>query len=1254
MTAGDTAVAADLLAEAVATRARALAAAGALTAVNGPPAAADPGLAAALAWLREVARAGDHHEALARGLLAASAVELDRAASGALLREIAALRRDHLHDARGAADALARALAQAPGDVELFAALEATLREAGDYTQLAAAYELHLVALSGPARARALRRLADLWGDVFADRARRDACLAEAAALDEEPAEAGAGDDDAAAPDEPPAGEPVADHELRLATAFETGAQLDAAIAHYEAAFAADPGDGRPLVALERIYQETGDDDALSEILGRRIVAAADSRERARLWYRRARLYRDVLHREPETYRCLKEAHANHPGDREIAHALRTVAMARGEYALVAELLYREIETADDDVERAALYLELALIFDEKLLDSHQAQVNFEEALSLDPGIRAAPAPLARLYELAGRHADAAAMGERAAGFARDDQQRSHLLLRAAACAEHGGLDDLARRLYGEAAQLAVNDGDGEAAQSALARLGVAADDPAARAESLEQRLRAADSRDERIAVRHQLLELAAAGRDSAALQRHAGALLADDPADLPAFLALKQPITARADWAALAELLRARASALSGAGTGDERAALFYELGRLHSERLGDDAAAVRAYQDALETDSDHPAALEALADLAYQHADWPRARALYERLDPAVCSHPADAIAYRRGEIAEVMGDEKEAAAAYALACRLSPSNRSALSALARTSLRSGDVAGAIAASRALLDLLPADDVRALNAARLQLGELCQRGGDLAAAEACFEAVLAEDPTAVGALTPLCALYVERGEWAAAARALTQLAGMAATPRQRANLLFRLGELYRLHLGDGDKAADAYLRAVNLDPAHAPTLRRLVDYYWRLESPRRAARGGRGPARARRPAGAGERARHPVAGPAGRRPGRPARPRPAGRPPAGRRRGRPRGHLRRGRPAQRRGGPAHPDRAVRGGLPRARRPRPRGPARRADPARRGQRAGLGPGRRPELTAPSGGRHSRGDERPRLTAVLSLLVLGCGASPQGMGNRVNRMAPAADKLAEHDRLVAEGDAAWALRADRAKLEESIARWQAAVAIEDDDADTYAKLARAIYLLADGWLAFEPDSKKYLDTHLRGIDVAERGLAALSPDFEKRRLTGVKTEDAIAVIGKEGVPLMYWYATNLGKWAKASGFATTLKHKDRIFKIISRVYELGPDYYYGAADRYFGAFYAVAPAFAGGDLVKSNEHFQASLKAAPNYLATHVLIAETYAPKVQDPRLFDQHLQFVLDAPLDIIPGPRGRGRPSRRRRPPS
>ena len=87
-----------------------------------------------------------------------------------------------------------------------------------------------------------------------------------------------------------------------------------------------------------------------------------------------------------------------------------------------------------------------------------------------------------------------------------------------------------------------------------------------------------------------------------------------------------------------------------------------------------------------------------------------------------------------------------------------------------------------------------------------------------------------------------------------------------------------------------------------------------------------------------------------------------------------------------------------------------------------------------------------------------------------------------------------------------------------------------------------------------------------------------------------------------------------------------------------RALELDASFYHNGPDRYFGAFYAVAPPFAGGDVVKSQEHYEKSLAAAPYFLGTKVLMAENLATKLDDIEMFDRLLAEVLAADLSAVP----------------
>ena len=266
------------------------------------------------------------------------------------------------------------------------------------------------------------------------------------------------------------------------------------------------------------------------------------------------------------------------------------------------------------------------------------------------------------------------------------------------------------------------------------------------------------------------------------------------------------------------------------------------------------------------------------------------------------------------------------------------------------------------------------------------------------------------------------------------------------------------------------------------------------------------------------------------------------------------------------------------------------------------------------------------------------LAALLTAAATGCPA-PRQQGQTITHSNLDVASAEQQKKLVAEGDALWAERLDEQKLRGAIAKWEAAVAMKGDDYETYQKLARGNYLLADGFLSFDPAKvDEFLATHEKGMQLAEKGLLAISPDFEKQRRLGAKMENAVEVLNKDAVPLLYWYATNLGKWAKFKGIEATLAHKDTIFKTVTRVEQLDPEYFYGGADRYFGGYYAVAPSFAGGDVAKSAQYFEAAVKRAPNYLATHVLIAELLAPKKQDRDLYTRELKLVIDTPVDVIP----------------
>jgi tetratricopeptide (TPR) repeat protein len=603
----------------------------------------------------------------------------------------------------------------------------------------------------------------------------------------------------------------------------------------YQLAAALDPADRRAVDGLVRLAAARGDHDRQADLLGRAAALTADRRERARLALTRARLFQVELGRELDAYRAYKEAVACDPTLREAARGLRELAEARGEWALAAELLYRELSAAPNDAERVRLHCELARVLEEKLLESADALRNYEQAaeLAVQSG-HPSDAPwsdLVRLYTNARRFTDAARAAELLAAAlpaTGKSRQRAEALERAGELYERAGDHAHARARLSEAA--AIGGEAGKRADETLLRLTAQEGNTEELRRRIEERLAIEPESDLRLELLRKLLGIATHESDVVEMDVRSQEVLARAPDDPMAFLARKRVLEERGDDAGVLSLLRARAGAVVDPA---ERAARRFEAGRL-AERLYDVAAAASDYEAALTADPDNVAALDALADLSYRTRHLSRARALYAQLADRPSSLSVEEICRRRAELAEAAGDTDEASRLYAEAIAANPSDLPSHEALARLALSRGDDPAGFASLKTVLDLLPLDAVDRITELRRQLGELALRLGQREQARGFYELVLAQDPTRRDALEALVQIYLDLGAWEEAADTFQRLSTLFDEPAQRAELLFRRGEVLRRGLGDLERANDAYLKAADLHPAHAPTLRRLVSYYY------------------------------------------------------------------------------------------------------------------------------------------------------------------------------------------------------------------------------------------------------------------------------------------------------------------------------------------------------------------------------------------------------------------------------------
>lgn len=252
------------------------------------------------------------------------------------------------------------------------------------------------------------------------------------------------------------------------------------------------------------------------------------------------------------------------------------------------------------------------------------------------------------------------------------------------------------------------------------------------------------------------------------------------------------------------------------------------------------------------------------------------------------------------------------------------------------------------------------------------------------------------------------------------------------------------------------------------------------------------------------------------------------------------------------------------------------------------------------------------------------LLSSLFLLLTSCATSRISGWNKIFGGKSLSKVELEKEMQVAKSY--WDKRDDKEQLLKALSSFEN-IANANNSYDAMTFLSRGYYLLADGHLENMDEKKKNWEI---GITWGEKAMAT-NPEFKKRVIdNGEKIEDVLKYLDKGQIEAIYWTAVNLGKWGKNSGIATVLKYKTQIKNMINRVGELDKNFFYGAYDRYWGAYYAVAPGFAGGDMERSLQSFNSAIKTEKNYLGNYVLLADYWARKKGDKDMFVNNLNKVL------------------------
>lgn len=249
------------------------------------------------------------------------------------------------------------------------------------------------------------------------------------------------------------------------------------------------------------------------------------------------------------------------------------------------------------------------------------------------------------------------------------------------------------------------------------------------------------------------------------------------------------------------------------------------------------------------------------------------------------------------------------------------------------------------------------------------------------------------------------------------------------------------------------------------------------------------------------------------------------------------------------------------------------------------------------------------------------------LILTGC------ISNRAVDILPEKE---QSEFLISQGQKCWEKRHDTHQAQRAYLFWKRAAGLQRDNQELQLKLSRACHFMGH-FVATEQTVKDSL--FKEGLTAGRRALY-LSDEFSAafENATGdsaLRQLSAISSAPPDLVPALYWWAANLGRYMAYKPAIQRIQHQEMVETTMHRILALEPDFYYGAAYRFFGALYARIP---GVEMSRSADYFKLAIEKHPDFLGAYTLRAEFYQTKASNREQFHNDLMRVVNADPTILP----------------
>ncbi len=587
---------------------------------------------------------------------------------------------------------------------------------------------------------------------------------------------------------------------------------------------------------LEQLHRDAGRWEQLVEIYLNRVDNSEDLDETIDLYRRVASTNERHLKDLPQALAALMLAWQADFTNEATANELERIAALAGDWnepLNLANETLQELSNADSPEERQikiALCLRCAKWYGQELGHPEYAVPYFNQILSLDPTNYAAMQSQADLYRHLGQWQMLAQTLGRMAEVVRGGKERAAVFAQMGElCEEHLGLPEQAPSYYRQAIEA---DPTNLSAIGNLERITKSAADWDDHLGILKLKVAALSEPDEvkeaRLAVA-EVYEIRLERIDEA-IEEYTQ-ILALDPAELRALKGLERLHAQRENWQDLFRVLERQYDLVT---TDKERVSILTRLASMLEEEFIKPELAAERLEQVLQIDPNNENALRGLERIYRNLQRWDALIETYERHVTATPDRTQKVECY--AAIGDIYGgelaDADRAIDAFLNILSIDADNVRALDALTKLYEKREDHSQALDMMGQLVRLT--QDPQQVVDLRFRMGRILDEHlADREAAVDNYRKALDVDPGHLASLEAMRRIYLDSGDWLAAAKTLEQETQYQQQPRRIAELQVELGRLYDERLDEHARAIQCFESAQKQDPDNEDAALPLADEY-------------------------------------------------------------------------------------------------------------------------------------------------------------------------------------------------------------------------------------------------------------------------------------------------------------------------------------------------------------------------------------------------------------------------------------